>query len=308
MISPTRLSAEALVQGARTLQAPSATVVRLLTLLDQPEADYDEVIAVVSRDVVLSAKLLAVCNSAMYGLARPVASLDHGVLYLGFGEIHRLVMALSFGGSIGVELPGYDMAAGTLWQHAIVTALLTPRVAAVATSTGADTSIAYTAGLLHDIGKLVIGQAISADARHALHERVRLGGLTLIDAEKEVIGCDHAEVGATLLRKWRLPEIIVEAVAAHHRLPATGGASLAAVVHVADALAHQSGASPGWESFAVMHDASAVTTLGLSDATLERLALTALECRDEVARQQSASGVRPRSPAPATAVVAGAAF
>ena len=281
------MNAETLIGRTPNLQAPSPTVVRLLNLLNNPDADYDEVIATVNRDAVLSAKLLAICNSTSYGLAQPVASVGQGVLYLGFGEIHRLVMALSFGSQIGSGLSGYDMEAGVLWHHSLVTALLTPRVLGISKKFATDTSIAYTAGLVHDIGKLVIGQALDAAARERLHQIVQAGETSLLQAEKSVIGCDHAEVGACLLQQWRIPEIIVEAVAHHHQPNLDGSGSLSALVHVADVVAHQTGASPGWASFAFSLHESALTFLGLSLADLEALTFAVLDCQESVAKRQT---------------------
>ena len=103
------MNAERIIAQARPLRAPPETVVTLLSLLDSPDADYDQVVATVGRDAVLTAKLLALCNSASYGLAKPIASVDQGVLYLGFGEIHRIVMALGFGETISQPIPGYIM-------------------------------------------------------------------------------------------------------------------------------------------------------------------------------------------------------
>lgn len=285
------MKAETLIGKTPNLQAPSPTIVRLLNVLNNPDADYDEVISIVARDVVLSAKLLGLCNSAIYGLARPVSSLEQAVLHLGYGEIHRLVMALSFGGQIGVELPGYDMDAGTLWRHSLVTALLTPRVMALSKQFNTDTSTAYTAGLMHDIGKLVIGQTLDAATRAEIHRLVEEEKRSLLDAEKSVIGCDHAEIGACLLRQWRIPQVIIEAVEHHHNPPLDKGAQLSAVVHVADALAHQTGSSPGWASFAIVIHEDALKSLHLTEANLEALTFAALDCQEKVALQEK--GVAP---------------
>lgn len=289
------MNAETLIEKTPNLRAPSPTVVRLMYLLSEPDADYEEVIAFVSRDAVLSAKLLRLCNSSCYGLAQPVSSLDQAVMYLGYGEIHRLVMALSFGGPIGAALPGYDMDAGALWRHSLITALLTPRVLALSKQLNMDTSTAYTAGLVHDIGKLVIGHSLEAATCTQIHRFVEAGEGSLIEAEKSFLGCDHAEIGGCLLRKWRIPEIICEAVQHHHHPSPDGGAQLSAVVHVADALAHQIGASPGWGSFAiVIHDA-ALTSLNFSGADLEVLTLAALDCHEK-ATQQEHGGAAKKSP------------
>ena len=293
---------EALIGKIPNLQSPSPTVVQLLNLLNDPDADFDEITATVRRDVALSVKLLAVCNSTSYGLAKQVASVEQAVLYLGHGEIHQLIMALSFSGPIGVELPGYDIEARTLWRHSLVTALVTPRVVGLSQQLNADTSTAYTAGLLHDIGKLVIGQSLDVPSRDRIHAFVEGGEGSLLAAEKAVLGCDHAEIGACLLRQWRLPEIIVEAVEHHHHPPVDGGAHLSAVVHVADALAHQTGASPGWGSFAIVFHEAVLTALQLTVADLETLTFAALDCQEKAAQQgKDAVAQKPESRAGAAA-------
>lgn len=281
------MNAETLIGRCSNLRAPSPTVIKLLNLLNRPDADYDEVIATVCRDAVLSAKLLGLCNSAAYGLAHPVSSIEQGVLYLGYAEIHRLTMAIGFGDQIGVELPGYDMDPGALWQHSIVVAQLTPRVVGLSKKFSVDTSIAYTAGLLHDIGKLLINQTLSPDMRLRIHELVELEHLNLLQAEQTVLGCDHAQVGGALLRKWKIPEVITEAVENHHRPSTETGLQLSTVVHVADAIAHQAGASPGWASLAVSVNDLAVTALGLAAHDIELLTFAAFDAQYNVASQSA---------------------
>ncbi len=299
------MKAETLIGKTPNLQAPSPTVVRLLTLLNNENADYDEVISTVGRDAVLSAKLLALCNSVSYGLAQPVASLEQGVLYLGYGEIHRLVMALSFGSQIGVELPGYDMDSGTLWRHSLTVGLLTPRVLAMSKRNSVDTSVAYTAGLLHDIGKLVIGQTLETAQREKIHQLVESREASLLDAEKTVIGCDHAEIGGCLLHHWRIPDVIVEAVTNHHKPPAGKNDLLSAAIHLADATAHQTGASPGWESFAVARHDSALALLNLATVDMDNLIFGAIDCQEKVAQQER---ITSRKSVPENRDVAGGGF
>lgn len=277
------MTAERLILRVADLQAPSTSVASLLHMLQDTDADYDEVIAIVGRDPVLTAKVLRQCNSARYGLARRVASLKQAVGHLGFVEIHRIVMRLGFGPAIGAELPGYDMAAGELWQHSRAAAHTAPQVSRFSRIQGVDASVAYTAGLLHDIGKVVIGQALDADARSRIQHLVDRESASVRQAEKEVLGCDHTEVGACLLRQWKIPELLVEAVAGHHAPRAAAGTRLSAVVHVADLVAHQSGASPGWSSFAVAVDEGVYSALNLTSEVIERLIADAAEAEGAAA-------------------------
>jgi putative nucleotidyltransferase with HDIG domain len=282
---------ETLVGKTPNLTAPSPTVTRLLQLLTGPDVDYDEVVGAVARDPVLTAKLLALCNSASFGLAKPMASIKQAVAYLGYCETLRLVMALNFGDKVNVELPGYAMEPGALWNHSLVTALLSSHVLGLSRKIDADGSVAYTAGLVHDIGKVVIGQMLDAEMRDQIQAILAASDTSLIDAEKRIIGCDHAEIGACLLRQWRLPEIIVEATAHHHAPALAGGPQLSAAIHVADAIAHQTGDSPGWGSFAITIHAEAVTALNLSQKDLNTLTFVAVESAEKVKRHGEAAMV-----------------
>jgi len=275
---------ETLIGKTPNLVAPSPAVLRLLQLLSGEDVDYDAVVREVTRDPVLTAKLLALCNSASFGLAKPMASIKQAVAFLGYCETLRLVMALSFGDKVNVELPGYAMEPGALWHHSLVTALLSSHVLGLSRKIGADGSIAYTAGLVHDIGKVVIGQMLDAELRGQIQDILATSDTPLIEAERRIIGCDHAEIGACLLRQWRLPEIIVEAAANHHAPPLADGPQLSAAVHVADAIAHQTGASPGWGSFAITVHADAVSALNLSEADLNNLTFVALDSAENVER------------------------
>lgn len=284
------MNAETLVGNTPNLRAPSPTVLRLLNLLNDPDTDYDEVIRTVAKDVVLSTKLLALCNSAVYGLSKPVASLKQAVQYLGYCETLRMVMALNFGGQIGGDLPGYGQSSGELWRHSLLTALSAPHVSGLSGRISVDNSIAYTAGLIHDIGKIVISQNLDAKLCRHLQELVERGEATLLDAEREVMGVDHAEVGACLLRKWRIPEVIVEAAEFHHAPPLSDGPKLSAVVHVAEWIAHS-----GEEHSAHADEASPILStvldaLRLSKHHLKTISEAAAQSAEKIAQQERSTG------------------
>ncbi len=277
--------AEALIGKTPNLRAPSATVVKLLNLLKDANADYDEVIRCVRRDLVLTTKLLALRNSAGYGLAKPIASLNEAVQYLGYCDTLRMVMALSFGGQVGLELPGYSMEAGALWKHSRVAAQLAPHVLGLSKIVGTDASIAYTAGLVHDIGKVVIGQNLAPDTQEELRKLVESGRTSWLEAESAVLGCNHAEIGARLLRQWNIPEVICEAVAFHHDPPLEHGPQLSAVLHVVDASTHSIGVSPGECSFSIVVRNDVLAALRLTGEDLETLTLAAFEAVEQIDEQ-----------------------
>ena len=276
------MNAAELIAKVPNLPAPSPSVARLLALLARPDADNDDMIKIVQQDGVMSAKLLGLCNSASYGFSDPVGSIEQAVLMLGHSEIHRLVMSVGFGGAISPAMHGYAMAEGELWRHSLLTAYVSVAVIAVGRNADIDPAIAYTAGLVHDIGKTVITHALDAATQSAMRELIERKESSLVEAERLILGTDHAEVGACLLKKWGLPEVLVESVAHHHEPVVKPRPQLSAIVHVADVIALEAGPSPGWGSYAMRADEAAMDALHLGGADMERLIICGYDAVEKV--------------------------
>ncbi len=269
------MKAADLIAKANYLKAPSPAVVQLLALLSQPDGDNDDVIRIIEQDAQISAKLLGMSNAAVYGLATPVSSIEQAVLYLGHSEIHQLALNAGFTDKLSPALNGYAMGESELWQHSLLTALVAVMLAENLPDLNVDPAIAYTGGLIHDIGKLVINRAITPEHQATMLELVEKKEHTLLAAERAILGTDHAEVGAALLEKWRLPNILIEAVKYHHRPVFKPEVKLSTLVHVADLIALEAGCSPGIGSYAVHMDEAAMEALNLKSEDLEELIIKA---------------------------------
>jgi putative nucleotidyltransferase with HDIG domain len=175
---------------------------------------------------------------------------------------------------MAAPVPGYAVAANELWFHSLVTATAAEVVSASALDLEMDSSVAFTAGLLHDIGKLVLGQVLTSDLQAQIRGNIQQNRLSRAEAEKQVLGTDHAEVGACLLENWKLPADLVEAVANHHRPVVKPEPKLSAVAHLADCLAHLSGSAPGWEAYAVRVSDQVVKTFGITPENLQAMILS----------------------------------
>jgi putative nucleotidyltransferase with HDIG domain len=276
------MNAEQLISKVPNLPAPAPSVGRLLELLAKPDADNDDMIRVIRNDGVMSAKLIGLCNSAAYGLSSPVNSIEQAVLLLGHAEIHRLVMSVGFSGSLSPQMRGYAMAEGELWRHSLLTAYVAMAVTALSRKTEVDPSIAFTAGLVHDIGKIVITHTLDDKTQAAMRELIEKNEHSLVEAERSILGTDHADVGACLLKQWGLPELLVESVANHHQPVIKPKPALSAIVHVADVISLEAGTSPGWASFAMRADESAMEALGLGREDIERLIISGYDAAEQV--------------------------
>jgi putative nucleotidyltransferase with HDIG domain len=190
----------------------------------------------VERDQSLATRLLRLANSAFYGARGQVASVEDAVSMLGLRTVASVVAAVSMRSTLAsVQCHGFRFE--TYWHHALTTGIMARDLARHATL---DPGEAFLAGLLHDVGQLLLVVAHADWAERAL---LLSGeeGISLIEAERRLIGVSHDEVGADVMRHWHFPERLVEAVAAHHApLPAPPGdrLSLSALVRLADQLAH----------------------------------------------------------------------
>jgi len=266
---PTLVTAQQLVDRVKNLPPVSQAALKLVNLLDEPSADNDEVVHAIKCDNLLTAKLLRACNSPYFGLDEPIASVDQAVLILGHQQILHIVLTLAFGSAMVVPLPGYAVEASELWRHSLITAVAGEVVAAETAAINVEVPVAFTIGLLHDIGKLVMGQALTPDVQAAIRQLIEQQKISRCEAEKIILGTDHGEVGACLLKSWHLPEEIIEATANHHNPIAEPVPKLSVVTHLANCLAHLAGSAPGWDGFAVRVNPQAVTALEINEARLE---------------------------------------
>jgi HD-like signal output (HDOD) protein len=205
----------------------------LTQAMSNPNVSPKEIAQLVHQDPAMCAKLLQLVNSSYFGLARRVASVEQAIVYLGF----ELVRNLSITAHIFSAAEAMPAVAGlsfeSLQEHGVLTAAVARKIAPDARS--ADD--AFTAGLLHDVGKVILTTAVP-DRVAELIALSRKSGQPMHVTELQVLGVTHAEVGAYLLGLWGLPVPIVEAVAYHHdptSVPHTTLDSLA-IVHIADAL------------------------------------------------------------------------
>ncbi|MGA2176925.1 MAG: HDOD domain-containing protein [Verrucomicrobiota bacterium] len=265
------MTAKEIIAQSKDLPMVSETARKLVTLLTNPEAHRDEVVQTLRCDNVLTAKVLRVCNSAHTGLKEPVGSIDQAVLLLGDNTIYRMVCALGFGGTMGFGQPGYSVEANGLWGHSLSIGLGAEYLTEIESYGQFPPSMAFTAGLLHDIGKLILNQVLTPKTRTEIRDKIAAESLSRVAAEKAVLGVDHAEVGACLLQKWSFPEIIIEAVANHHAPVVRPAVQLSAVVYLSNCAAHLSGTAPGWDAYAVRANQTAAELLELEPGKVEQM-------------------------------------
>ncbi len=276
------MTAPEIINKVKNLPPISQAALKLVNLLEQASISNDEIVQVIRCDNVLTAKLLRACNSPYFGLDEPVASVDQAVLMLGHQQILHIVLTLAFGSAMVIPLPGYAVEANELWRHSLLTATASEIVAVEACTMNVEVPVAFTVGLLHDIGKLAMSQAITPEIQDEIRQLIEHEHCSRSEAEKKVLGADHSEIGACLLKSWNLPEEIIEAVANHHHPICEPRPKLSVITHLGNCLAHLAGSAPGWDGFAVRVDPRAVAALNLDEPRLENLVAEVRNAFDRV--------------------------
>ncbi len=229
-VNPERLQKQ--VEALSALPTLPNVVQSVVRMVESEHTNTEQVGALISRDQVLSAKILRLVNSPFYGFPGRISSISHALVLLGFNVVKGLVLTTTVFDTLARETRG-------LWEHSLGTAVLSRRLALQADMPEPDEVM--VAGLLHDIGKVVLSYLAPEDFRAALKvAQVKHCHIAL--AEREVFGVDHTRVALWVARHWHLPDRLSDAISCHHNLArAEHSRDTAAVVQLEDILARGMG-------------------------------------------------------------------
>lgn len=240
-----RRDIDELLEEVVTLPSLPSTIVRITELANDPDASLSVLGRAISADPAIALKTLRLVNSAYYGLRNKVSSVEQAVVLLGLKVIKNLVFTATF-------LDTLQSGAAVFLHHCVSCGVAMRALSESAKVPGLSkesSEEAFTIGLLHDVGKIVFEQFMPEEFR-AVAQLACSKRVPWYQCEQEIIGVDHAELGARLAVKWKLPEDIADAVAGHHELSksrATEVKAIAAALGVADYIctASGSGSYPG---------------------------------------------------------------
>ncbi len=214
---------------------------KIREVLDSKKASATDIAKVVGTDVGLSTTLLKLVNSPVYALSGNIDSVSRAVALVGVKEISTLAMGIS---SINYfkDIPKELVDMKSFWKHSISCAIFSKILADKLRQPSGEKF--FTAGLLHDVGRLILFKGMPQASVQALLF-ARGDSVPITDAEKEIMGFDHTEVGRALLAEWKFPQNLIEMIAHHHDPMSAENALDAAVIHIADNLANAMEVSKG---------------------------------------------------------------
>ncbi len=264
-----QVAIESVVQSVDELPSLPQVALEVMRLTRDPTTSARELNDVICQDQAITANMLRLANSAYYGFPRLIGTVGEAVVLLGFQTVRSIVLTAALGDTLNREVKSYSLAKGELWKHSLGVAIAARMIAQRAGYKYLD--LAYTAGLLHDVGKIVLADYLEKYYSEVM-ERVSSAEVSFSDAELEILGIDHAQTGGEVAKKWSFPAEIVEAINLHHKPDfAEQDPKLTAITHIADIMCTLIGVGIGVDGLLYQTSANAVEILGLDQIVLEEI-------------------------------------
>jgi putative nucleotidyltransferase with HDIG domain len=267
-----------IIKSIAKLKPVPQVINKILEIQQDPDSSMEELASVITHDAITTANLLRAANSAYFVRAKPFESVQQAVVFLGMDEVVDLVIISSSAANLNQSQEGYGLKAGDLWRNGVSSALICRELSRKMELS--NPHLIFTGALLKDIGKVILDQYVGARAKeiYALVEKEKH---SFEEAEKKVIGIDHAELGAMAAAVWRFSPEMIEIIKHHHQpCDAKKAWKEAAVVHLSDILCMMMGIGTGPGGLAHRCDQDMIISMGLTDQDIQEV-MAGFSCKLE---------------------------
>jgi putative nucleotidyltransferase with HDIG domain len=268
-VRPKQLTAAELDRAIARIKPIPQVALKIIRTIQSDDYSLREIAREIRQDQVITAKVIKTCNSAYVSAKEEIKSIDQAIVMLGGRLVGQLILSSTMDHFFGGFQRGYSMSKGGLFHHAVSTAIVAEQLSKLTNK--AELDIAYTAGLLHDIGKVLLDQYI-ASALPLFYREVVAEGTDLLDVERSVLGISHAEAGARLAELWSFPASLRNVIAHHtHPEQAPADQTLTCLVYLADLLVSRFDAGHELDRIGTSSLTNALQHLGLESSSLPEL-------------------------------------
>ena len=213
-------------------------VMRAQKVMADPDSNIEDLVVIIETDQSIAVRILKLINSAYYNMSGKVSSIRQACNLLGLRTLREVIITAGVSEVLGRKMKGYGFESGELWRHSIATGFCSRILAERKDPEFMDD--AYVGGLLHDAGKIILDPYV-LELKDAFRGFMKDESKTVLQAEKRILGFDHAEIASDICRKWNIPENIIPAIQYHHYPSRSAGNELAYIIHAADYLVRLSG-------------------------------------------------------------------
>ena len=257
-----------ILRSVKDLPPMPQTVIKAREIMADPNSDFKSLAILFETDQAIATKVLKLANSPYYGMGGKVSSIQHASVVLGHKTLGELITIGGTSALLGKSLEGYGLDAGALWKHSLAVAFGAKMIAEQ--KEPALSNDAFTSGLIHDSGKLILDKYI-AERWQFIEDFMSNDGATFLDAEKSILELDHAEVAFEVCGVWNIPKSLITAIRYHHRPARSHENLLSYIIHVADVIAMMTGLGLGFDSTFYVMDDRAMEFIGLKEADINKI-------------------------------------
>ena len=262
---------QSIIQNVEQLPSLPDVVSKIINMVNDPDVSFKHVADEIAKDQAITANILKLCNSAYFSKGKEISSIDRAIVILGLKEVKDIVVIATTKSVLNKVIVGYDLARGELWKHGVAVAMLAKKIA-IECNQKTIADIAFTGGIIHDVGKTVLALFVQSTFKDILNT-VTEKSITFQEAEKVVMGFDHQQIGEQVAIKWKFPKVLQSIVRYHHE-PMNAPDDhkmIVSIVHIANTLCLMAGIGIGSDGLYHELNYDAIKLLSLKDSELEKL-------------------------------------
>jgi putative nucleotidyltransferase with HDIG domain len=262
------LKVNKIIAQVDSLKSVSHVCEKVLEVTSNPKSSASDLVKVIKFDQAITANLLRICNSTYFGLRKKISSVKQAVAYLGMERVASMVVMGSSAENFRQPTAGYNLGEKDLWRYSVSSALIAQ---GLAERKGlAEVAGIFTAALLKDIGKLILGTYVE-ESLSVIMEKVQQAEMSFLDAEREVLGIDHAQLGAKAAEKWHFPQLMVDRIRYHHSPLEAGIDDLSVpIIYLGDCICMMMGIGVGADGLAYRHYQDVMELLNFTERDMEK--------------------------------------
>ncbi len=208
---------EEMIARVNDLPSLPTVVMKVIELINDDSSNAENFEKHLRQDQALTARLLKIVNSSFFGLRQKINSISQAIVMIGYNSLKNLVLAASTNKLLEGSFPGYGFKESGMWQHSFMCATWSKKIAKQLGMSTEQSEGLFIAGLLHDVGKLILTGHITHNCKEMLAQLVIEGGV-VCKAERTLIGIDHPEIGSRIAQKWNFPSKLANIIKYHHNV------------------------------------------------------------------------------------------
>jgi HD-like signal output (HDOD) protein len=262
---------QSIINNLNQLPSIPEVATKIINMVNNPEVSFKLIAEELSKDQAMTTNLLKLCNSAYFNKGKEITSVERAIVTIGLKEVKDIVMIVATKPVLEKSLIGYDLAKGDLWMQGLVVATIAKKIA-LDKGRKDISDVVFTGGIIHNVGKTILALFVQSTFKDIL-QAVQTKNITFNQAEKEIMGFNHQEVGEKILEKWNFPPVLKNIVR-YYEDPENAPAEYkteVSIVHLANVIAIMAGIGIGADGLYHQLSEFAVKTVGMSEEDLSQI-------------------------------------